>query len=98
VWNTFHRKPLPLQKVTTGRFEIEQSEQVAYLEYSLAGNILELIHPEVPQKLRHLGIASALAENALQWAREHNLKVDIICPIVRRYLEEHPEHSGLEMH
>ena len=98
MWNIFHRKPLPLQIVTTGRFEIEQSGQVAYLEYSLARNILELIHTEVPEKLRHLGLASALAENALLWARERNLKVDIICPTVRRYVEEHPEYSDLEMH
>jgi uncharacterized protein len=98
VWSIFHRKPQPLQEVTDGRFEIEQSGEVAYLEYSLAGNILELIHTEVPEKLRHLGLASALAENALQWAREHNLKVDIICPTVRRYVEQHPEYSDLEMH
>jgi hypothetical protein len=26
-----------------------------------------------------MGFASSLAETALQWAREHNLKVDIIC-------------------
>jgi uncharacterized protein len=97
VWNIFHRKPLPLQEVTTGRFEIEQSGQVAYLEYSLTGNILELIHTEIPEGLRHLGLASALAENALKWAREHNLKVDIICPTVRRYIEQHPEYSDLEM-
>jgi predicted GNAT family acetyltransferase len=98
MWNIFHQKPLPLQKVTTGRFEIDHSGQVAYLEYSLAGNILELIHTEVPEKLRHLGLASALAENALQWAREHNLKVDIICPTVRQYVDEHPEYSDLELH
>jgi uncharacterized protein len=98
MWNIFHRKPLPLQKVTSGRFEIEQSGRVAYLEYSLAGNILELIHTEVPEELRHLGLASALAENALRWAREHNLKVDIICPTVRRFVEEHREYADLEMH
>jgi uncharacterized protein len=98
MWNIFHRKPLPLQKVTSGRFEIEQSGRVAYLEYSLAGNILELIHTEVPEELRHLGLASTLAENALRWAREHNLKVDIICPTVRRFVEEHREYADLEMH
>ena len=98
MWNIFHRKAPQSQEVTTGRFEIEQSGQVAYLEYSLAGDILELIHTEVPEQLRHLGLASALAENALQWAREHNLKVDIICPTVRRYVEQHPEYSDLEMH
>jgi predicted GNAT family acetyltransferase len=97
VWNIFNRKPLPLQKVTTGRFEIEESGQVAYLEYSLAANILELIHTEVPQPLRHLGLASTLAETALEWAREHNLKVDLVCPTVRRYMKEHPEYSDLEL-
>src|SRR6202030_623191 len=98
MWEFFRRKARPPQKVTTGRFEIEQNGQVAYLEYSLAGNILELIHTEVPEKLRHLGLAPALAENALQWAREHSLKVDIICPTVRRYVEQHPEYSDVEMH
>jgi predicted GNAT family acetyltransferase len=87
-----------VHKVTTGRFEIEQNGQIAYLEYSLVENILELIHTEVPEQLRHLGLASVLAENALQWARERGLKVDIICPTVRRYVEQHPEYSDLEMH
>ena len=98
MWNIFHRKSPTPQKVTTGRFEIEQDGQVASLEYSLAGNILELIHTEVPETLRHLGLAAALAENALQWARERGLKVDIICPMVRRYVDQHPEYSDLEMH
>ena len=98
MWNIFHRKPLPLQQVTSGRFEIEQNGRVAYLEYSLAGNILELMHTEVPEELRHLGHASALAEYALRWAREHNLKVDIVCPNVRRFVDQHPEYADLEMH
>jgi predicted GNAT family acetyltransferase len=97
VWNIFNRKPLPLQKVTTGRFEIEQDGEVAYLEYSLTENILELIHTEVPEKLRHLGLASALAEKGLQYARDNNLKVDIICPLVRHYVKGHPEYSDLVM-
>ena len=84
MWDIFHRKPLPLQKVTTGRFEIEQDGEVAYLEYSLSGNILELIHTEVPEKLRHLGLSSALAEEGLKWAREHNLKS---ISSVRRYAD-----------
>lgn len=95
MWNIFNRKPLVSREVTTGRFEIEQSGEVTYLEYSLSGNILELIHTEVPEKVRNLGLASALAEYALHWAREHNLKVDIICPTVQRYVQHHPEYSDL---
>ena len=98
VWEIFRRKPRPLQKVTTGRFEIERNGDVAYLEYTLAGNILELAHTEVPVKLRHMGLASSLAETALHWAREHNLKVDVVCPTVQQYISKHPEYSDLILH
>lgn len=97
-WKIFDRKPQPQEKVTTGRLEIEHEGQVAYLEYSLAGSVLELIHTEVPEKLRGLGLASALAENALRWARENKLKIDVVCPLVQGYIEKHPEYSDLILH
>jgi uncharacterized protein len=57
--------------------------------------VLELIHTEVPENLRGVGLASSLAETALRWAREKNLKVDIICPSVQEYVAKHPEYSDL---
>jgi predicted GNAT family acetyltransferase len=98
MWDIFRRKPQPQQKLTTGRFEIERDGAVAYLEYSLAGDTLVLSHTEIPEKLRHLGLASSLAETALRYAREHNLKVDIVCPTVRHYITKHPEHADLILH
>jgi hypothetical protein len=98
MWEIFRRKPRPLQKVTTGRVEIERGGEVAYLEYSLSGNILELTYTEVPEKLRHMDLASDLAKSALDWAREHHLKVDIVCSTVRHYVTNHPEYSDLVMH
>ena len=98
AWGLVGRKPQKPQKVTTGRFEMERDGEVAFLEYSMTGNVLELIHTEVPSKLRGLGLASLLAENALQFARENNLKVDVICPSVQEYLAKHPEYSDLVMH
>jgi predicted GNAT family acetyltransferase len=98
MWEIFQPKPRPQQKVTTGRFEIERNGEVAYLDYSLAGNILVLSHTEIPEKLRHMGLASALAETALRWARERNLKVDIVCPTVQQYIAKHPEYSDLVVH
>lgn len=98
MWKIFRKKPLRQQKVRTGRFEIERNGEVAFLEYSLTGDILELFHTEVPEKLRHMGLASSLAETALEWAREHNLKVDIVCSTVREYLAKHPEYADLVMH
>jgi predicted GNAT family acetyltransferase len=97
MWKIFLRKPRLPQKVTTGRFEIERDGAVAFLNYTLAGNILTLDHTEIPEKLRHMGLASALAETALRWARDHNLKVDIVCPTVQQYVARHPEYSDLVM-
>ncbi len=89
TWGIFRHKRLPQQKVTTGRFEIERNGEVAYLEYSLSGSVLELTHTEV--------LASSLAETALHWARENSLKVDIICPSVQEHVAKHPEYSDLVM-
>jgi predicted GNAT family acetyltransferase len=98
VWEIFSRKPRAPQKLTTGRFEIEQNGEVAYLDYSLAGDTLVLSHTEVPEKLRHMGLASALAKTAFDWAREHNLKVDVVCPTVQDYIAKHPEYAELVLH
>lgn len=87
-------KPSP-QLVSNGRFELERDGHVAYLEYNLAGKVLQLIHTEVPEALRGKGMASTLAESALEWAREHEVKVDVICPSVAAYLAKHPEYSDL---
>jgi predicted GNAT family acetyltransferase len=93
-WGNLRKKRVP-EKVTSGRLEIERDGEVAYLEYSLSGNILELIHTEVPEKLRGMGLGSSLAEAALNWAREQNLKVDVVCPVVLDYISKHPEYSDL---
>jgi predicted GNAT family acetyltransferase len=98
AWGLVGRKPPTPQKVTTGRFEIERDGEVASLEYSMTGNVLALIHSEVPDKLRGLGLASLLAENALRWARQNNFKVDVICPLVQEYVAKHPEYSDLVLH
>jgi uncharacterized protein len=91
----FNRKKAPPQEVTKGRFEIEQDGRIAYLEYTIAGNVLGLLHTEVPEELRGRGIASELANSALKWARENHMKVDVICPSVAGYIERHKEFSDL---
>jgi predicted GNAT family acetyltransferase len=83
------------RQLTSGRFEVERDGQVAFLEYAFDGNVLELIHTEVPRQLRGMGIASSLAQSALEWAREHKVKVDVICPHAAKYLKNHPEYADL---
>lgn len=91
----FGKPKAATQQVTNGRFEIESNGSVAYLEYSLAGKVLELIHTEVPESMRGKGVAAELAQSALQWAREHGAKVDVVCPLVAGYMKKHPEYSDL---
>jgi hypothetical protein len=93
-WKMMRRKAEP-QRVTSGRFEIERDGAVAYLEYTLTDRVLGLIHSEVPENLRGLGIGAALAESALQWARDNHRKVDVVCPLVLDYIAKHPEYSDL---
>jgi predicted GNAT family acetyltransferase len=93
----FGSKKAAPQRVTSGRFELEQDGQVAYLEYKLTGNILELSHTEVPEALRGKGLSAELAHTALEYARENHLKVDIVCPQAARYIQSHPEYSDLVM-
>jgi uncharacterized protein len=83
------------QKVVNGRFELEREGKTAYLEYNLAGNVLQLVHTEVPPELRGLGLASELAKSALDWARQNNAKVDVICPSVAAYMGKHQEYNDL---
>jgi len=93
--NIFRNREKSTQLVTRGRFEIEREGSVASLEYALAGPILELIHTEVPESMRGTGAGSSLVESALQWAREHKVKIDVVCPFVAEYLSKHPEYADL---
>ena len=96
-WGIFGRKPEG-QPVKNGRFELERDGEVAYLQYSLTDEVLELIHTEVPEKLRKHGIGAELAEAAFRWARENHRKVDVVCPSVHEFLRTHPEYQDLVLH
>jgi predicted GNAT family acetyltransferase len=94
----FENKKRAAELVTIGHFELERGGQVASLEYTLAGRVLGLLHTDVPDGLRGSGVASALVKAALDWARDHKLKVDVTCPFVAGYLRTHPEYSDLVLH
>jgi predicted GNAT family acetyltransferase len=93
----FGKKKQAPQEVTSGRFEIERDGKVAYLQYMLGAGVLVLDHTEVPNELRGQGLATTLAHSAFEYAREHNLKVDVVCPSSAAYLAHHPEYSDLVM-
>jgi uncharacterized protein len=78
------------------RFEFEEGGEIAYLEFEVdSGGWITLLHTEVPGALRGRGVAGMLARTALEYARDNNLKVDLICPTVADYVSKHPEYQSL---
>jgi predicted GNAT family acetyltransferase len=77
------------------RFEILVDNGFAYLEYFYEDGAMNLAHTFVPPPDRHQGIAFALVNYALEYAKSHNLKIIPGCSSVTLYLEQHPEYEGL---
>jgi uncharacterized protein len=84
------------RNVTRSRFELEEMGETAYLEFDLdSAGWITLLHTEVPEALRGRGIAGELAKTGLEYARDNQLKVDVVCPLVANYISKHPEFETL---
>ena len=79
----------------TGRFEAHTEHGVAHLKYIARGNVLDLVHTEVPPDAEGHGIGAALAKAALDHARAKGLKVIPSCPFVRTFIKRHGEYADL---
>jgi predicted GNAT family acetyltransferase len=77
------------------RFEVQLEEQVALIQYTLAGDTIIFNHTEVPAALEGRGIAGKMARTALEHAREQGLKVVPTCSYVAGYIRKHPEYQSL---
>ena len=72
-------------------FEIHDGDDIAYLEYRFYKKDIAFMHTEVPASMEGKGVASALAEYAFKFAKEHKKPVMVYCPFVAVYLKRHPE-------
>jgi predicted GNAT family acetyltransferase len=62
----------------------------AELAYSLpAPGVIDFTHTFVPEDQRGQGIADKLAETALTYAREHQLRVRTSCEFMASYVQRH---------
>jgi predicted GNAT family acetyltransferase len=83
-------------RVTRSRFELTQDGRTSYLEFETDGQgWMTLLHTEVPKELRGQGLAQELVTTASQYANDHNLKVDLICPVAAHIVQTHPEFQSL---
>ena len=71
------------------------SGERACLEYSMRENVMAIESTYTPKKFRGIGLAAAMTETALQYAKENKLKIRPICGYAVRFLEQHPEYKNL---
>lgn len=77
------------------RFEAGVDGKLAVVEYSTRPGVIVFTHSEVPEELSGRGIAQTLVKTALDYAREHDLKVVPLCSYVRGYIDRHGEYQDL---
>lgn len=76
---------------TNFQFEIELDGERAEMVYRMRGNTIYLMHTTVPDVFRGKGVASTLANHALEYARQQGYKIAVLCPFVASYVKRHPE-------
>lgn len=76
------------------RFEIEVDQHIAFAEYRLRKDAIIYPHTVVPEPIGGQGIGEALATFAMQYARDHNLKIKPYCPFIARFMKEHLDEYG----
>ena len=82
-------------KLTRSRFEIEEHGEVAYLEFEIdSQGWMTIWHTEVPSAMRGHGVASELVQTAFEYAKQNNLRVDVMCPLAAAFLSKHPEYNS----
>ncbi len=75
---------------TKGEFYLEKEGEVkAKMTYSKLGNTQIIIdHTEVSDDLRGENVGKNLVETAVQFARDHDLKILPLCPFAKAMIEK----------
>ena len=77
------------------RFELPTDGLRALLTYRRFPDRIVFDHTEVPQPLEGKGLAAKLARFALDFARQHHLRVISLCPYISSFLRKHTEYQDL---
>ena len=77
------------------QFQAKVGQELAVMEYRWYHGELAIMHTYVPEAGRGKGFANALAEFAINYAREKNVKLKIYCVFMQGYLKRHPQYQDL---
>jgi predicted GNAT family acetyltransferase len=71
------------------RFEIACEGRLALLEYKISGDLMTLVHTEVPKDLGGKGFGGKLVKFALEYAKQNSLRVVAHCEFAQNYIKRH---------
>jgi hypothetical protein len=77
------------------RFEAFVDGELCRADYRMSGNVMQIVHSEVPYALEGRGLAAQVVRAALDFARANGLKVVPVCGYVRAYMRRHEETHDL---
>ena len=75
------------------QFEVQLGEQIGFAHYRLQGTSIVFDHTVVPYEYSGQGIGHKLIKTALDYARDHDLRVVPVCPFVVAFIRENPEYK-----
>jgi predicted GNAT family acetyltransferase len=87
-----------INNTTAKRFELTIDGRTAIVTYKLFDGGISFLHTEVPVELEGKGIGSAMAKYVLEYAKTNNLKVFLLCPFIKTYVDRHIEYQALLKH
>ena len=77
------------------QFQVKVGQELAFMEYRWYHGDLAIMHTYVPEIGRGKGYSTALAEFAIQYAREKSVKLKLYCMFMQGYIKRHPEFNDL---
>lgn len=80
------------------RYSVTIDGRQAVANYRREGNVIVFTHTEVPPEMSGHGVASALAQRALDDARAAGDQVIPRCSFFAQYMRAHPEYNDLLAH
>jgi len=69
------------------RFEIKLNDKLAFVPYNFKNDMMGLFHTEVPEEYSGKGLGTKLALYALNYAKDHHLKILPYCPFISNTLK-----------
>lgn len=84
-----------LHNATLDRFEVTVEGHLCVIDYQQGDGVVRLTHVGVPRPVGNRGIAAALTQAALDWARAEGLRVVPLCPYVIAWLRRHRDYRSL---